>query len=86
MLSNHYTIAQVQQIINATGDIVKEDTISVLLTDSRRINNPAGGLFFALSGRRNGHEFIAEAYFAQVNEVDPHYSISVKLGLVGQSL
>lgn len=66
MLSNHYTIAEVQQIINATGDIVKEDTISVLLTDSRRINNPAGGLFFALSGRRNGHEFIAEAYSAGV--------------------
>jgi len=37
-----------------------------LLTDSRRINNAAGALFFALSGRRNGHEFIAEAYLAGV--------------------
>ncbi|MEO8886169.1 MAG: bifunctional UDP-N-acetylmuramoyl-tripeptide:D-alanyl-D-alanine ligase/alanine racemase [Mucilaginibacter sp.] len=62
MLSNHYTITEVQQIINATGTIVNADTISTLLTDSRRINNPVGGLFFALSGRRNGHEFIAEAY------------------------
>ncbi|HZX59178.1 MAG TPA: bifunctional UDP-N-acetylmuramoyl-tripeptide:D-alanyl-D-alanine ligase/alanine racemase, partial [Mucilaginibacter sp.] len=36
------------------------------LTDSRRITNAAEGLFFALSGRRNGHEFIAEAYAAGV--------------------
>src|SRR3982750_2707160 len=66
MLSNHYTIQQVQQIINATGSIVTDDTITNLITDSRRINNPAGGLFFALSGRRNGHEFIAEAYASGV--------------------
>src|SRR3954463_4227931 len=66
MLSNHYTIQQVQQIINATGSIVTDDVITNLITDSRRINNPAGGLFFALSGRRNGHEFIAEAYASGV--------------------
>ncbi len=66
MLSNQYQITEVKQIINAEGEIVKEDNISVLLTDSRRINNAAEGLFFALSGRRNGHEFIAEAYSAGV--------------------
>lgn len=66
MLSNYYTIQQVQQIINATGTIVSDGTITTLFTDSRRINNPIGGLFFALSGRRNGHEFIAEAYAAGV--------------------
>jgi alanine racemase len=66
MPSNQYLISQVQQIINAGGDIVQDYTISTLLTDSRRISNPAEGLFFALSGRRNGHEFIAEAYAAGV--------------------
>ena len=55
MLTNNYTIQQVQQIINAAGTIVTDDIITTLITDSRRINNPAGGLFFALSGRRNGH-------------------------------
>jgi alanine racemase len=67
MPSNQYNIKEVQQIINATGDLVNENSfISVLLTDSRRINNAPQGLFFALSGRRNGHEFVAEAYAAGV--------------------
>src|SRR5476649_71073 len=66
MLSNQYNIKLVQQIINATGELVNDNIISTLLTDSRRINNAAEGLFFALSGRRNGHEFIAEAYAAGV--------------------
>jgi alanine racemase len=66
MLSNQYAITEIQGIIKAGGTIIKEYTISTLLTDSRRISNPAGSLFFALSGRRNGHEFIAEAYAAGV--------------------
>jgi alanine racemase len=66
MLSNQYNIKEVQQIINATGELLTEGIISNLLTDSRRINNATEGLFFALSGRRNGHEFIAEAYAAGV--------------------
>src|ERR1041385_4158964 len=64
MLSNHYSIREVQRIINAGGVIETEGTISILLTDSRRITNASEGLFFALSGRRNGHEFVAEAYAA----------------------
>jgi alanine racemase len=66
MLNNQYSIAKVREIIGAEGDIVRNDFINILLTDSRRITTPAGGLFFALSGRRNGHEFIAEAYAAGV--------------------
>ena len=66
MLSNSYSINEIQQIISAEGNIVKDYTINTLLTDSRRITNPAGALFFALSGRRNGHEFIAEAYASGV--------------------
>jgi alanine racemase len=66
MLSNHYSIHEIQQIIDAGGTIAKDDQINTLLTDSRRISNASEGLFFALSGRRNGHEFIAEAYAAGV--------------------
>src|SRR3954464_9287376 len=66
MHNNQYTITEVKVIINAEGNIVNESVISTLLTDSRRISNAASGLFFALSARRNGHEFIAEAYAAGV--------------------
>jgi len=66
MPDNHYAITDIKQIIGATGTVVKDYTISTLLTDSRRITNAAEGLFFALSGRRNGQEFIAEAYASGV--------------------
>jgi alanine racemase len=66
MFGSHYPISEIKKIISAEGTIGHEYTISNLLTDSRRINNAAEGLFFALSGRRNGHEFIAEAYAAGV--------------------
>jgi alanine racemase len=62
MLSSQYSILQVQQIIAATATIVRENNISILLTDSRQISNPVESLYFALTGRRDGHEFIAEAY------------------------
>ncbi|NCD71727.1 bifunctional UDP-N-acetylmuramoyl-tripeptide:D-alanyl-D-alanine ligase/alanine racemase [Mucilaginibacter sp. R11] len=61
-----YSIKEVKQIINAHGPIIREATVSVLITDSRRIINPAEALFFALSGRRDGHDFIPEAYNAGV--------------------
>ena len=66
MLGVPYTITQIKELIKAEGEIVKDDEITRLLTDSRKINNGAHGLFFALNGRRNGHEFIAEAYAAGV--------------------
>ncbi|ASU34968.1 bifunctional UDP-N-acetylmuramoyl-tripeptide:D-alanyl-D-alanine ligase/alanine racemase [Mucilaginibacter xinganensis] len=78
MLSNQYTIIAIQQIINAGGNIVKDYNISTLLTDSRRISNPAGGLFFALSGRRNGHEFIAEAYAGGVRNFVVKHGTDIK--------
>lgn len=57
-----YPISEIKQIIDATGEIVEDSQISLLVTDSRRINHPGATLFFALSGRRDGHEFISEAY------------------------
>jgi alanine racemase len=62
MPSHLYTIKEIHQIVKARGPIVRDYTISTLLTDSRRIINADEGLFFALSGRRNGHEFVAAAY------------------------
>lgn len=66
MLNSQYSISKIKDIIGATGVIVSENTVSTLLTDSRRITSAAEALFFALSGRRNGHEFIAEAYASGV--------------------
>ncbi len=79
MLSNLYSIREVQQIINAGGIIETDSTISVLLTDSRRITNGPEGLFFALSGRRNGHEFVAEAYAAGVRNFVVTHQTEIKM-------
>jgi alanine racemase len=65
-MQNYYTISKIKEVISAVADVVSDTTITVLLTDSRRISNPAVSLFFALNGRRDGHEFIAEAYTAGV--------------------
>ncbi|WP_374951350.1 bifunctional UDP-N-acetylmuramoyl-tripeptide:D-alanyl-D-alanine ligase/alanine racemase [Mucilaginibacter sp.] len=65
-MQSTYTIKEVQQIIGAAGNVVSDATISILVTDSRRIINPAASLFFALSNRRDGHLFIADAYTAGV--------------------
>lgn len=79
MLSNQYSIREVQQIIRAGGIIETDNVISVLLTDSRRITNASEGLFFALSGRRNGHEFVAEAYAAGVRNFVVAHQTEIKM-------
>ncbi len=58
-----YSIAQVAKIINATTLLVDpERKIRKLLTDSRTIDSPDEGLFFAVKAQRNGHDFIDGAY------------------------
>jgi alanine racemase len=79
MLSNQYPISTVKEIIHAEGEIINDDIVSTLLTDSRRIAAAADGLFFALSGRRNGHEFIAEAYAAGVRNFVVKQGPEIKL-------
>ncbi|MGZ3749846.1 MAG: bifunctional UDP-N-acetylmuramoyl-tripeptide:D-alanyl-D-alanine ligase/alanine racemase [Mucilaginibacter sp.] len=79
MPDNHYEITVVKQIIGATGTVVKDYTISTLLTDSRRITNAAEGLFFALSGRRNGQEFVAEAYASGVRNFVVRQQTEIKM-------
>src|SRR5665213_1560019 len=61
-MPGQYTIKEIKKIIKARGSIGTDYPISTLITDSRRISNAAEGLFFALNGRRNVHEFVAAAY------------------------
>ena len=79
MLSNHYSISEIQKIIGAEGNIATESLVRTLLTDSRRISNASEGLFFALSGRRNGHEFIAEAYATGVRNFVVTHQTEIKM-------
>ncbi len=66
MHSGRYTIGLIQQIIGAGVTSGPETLIDTLLTDSRRISNPATALFFALNGRRDGHTYLHEVYAAGV--------------------
>jgi alanine racemase len=79
MLSSQYSISKIKNVISATGAIVSENSISVLLTDSRRITIAAEALFFALSGRRNGHEFIAEVYASGVRNFVVKHGPEIKM-------
>ncbi len=64
MLFPVYHISQIAAIVN--GKLIKSfsnSEITELIMDSRRVTFPEASLFFALNGpRRDGHEFIEEAY------------------------
>ena len=74
-----YTITEIARIIKATIPQPHEDTISILLTDSRRVSFPERSLFFALTTKTNdGHKYIPELYHLRVrnfvvSEVLPEY-------------
>lgn len=62
-----YHIREIAAILGLKAETFTDDTISILLTDSRRLASPAGSLFFALSTRTNdGHKFIPELYRLRV--------------------
>lgn len=62
-----YTIKQIAGIVNAKTDALHDDTISILLIDSRRLSFPEQSLFFALKTKTNdGHKYIAELYKLRV--------------------
>lgn len=65
-MQSTYTVNEIKQVIGASGQVVSDSTVSILVTDSRRIINPPASLFFALTNRRDGHQFIADAYTAGV--------------------
>ena len=61
-----YKISDIASILHASPVSIDE-TITDLCIDSRKLNNPSSSLFFALSSqRRDGHDFIADAYQAGV--------------------
>jgi len=62
MATGNYTVTSIGEIIKANTMVLNDGPVTTLLTDSRRIGNAPEALFFALSSRRDGHEFIAEAY------------------------
>lgn len=56
-------LSHIALLLDADSTISSDTTIEHLLTDSRKVYEPAGSLFFALKGpRRNGHQFIHELY------------------------
>ena len=62
-----YSISEVKESIEAKAFITDTDAkIRTLIFDSRKLNDMDYALFFALNGRRDGHEFIKEVYDAGV--------------------
>src|ERR1700733_1139476 len=74
-----YTMHHIAGILNSNVQgAAANAVISTLVTDSRKIHQPAGSLFFAINGeRRNGNQFIADCYrqgircFVTDNEMKP---------------
>ncbi len=71
----NYNTSQIAAIIKAEGKIHADNTLSVLLTDSRSLTFPEESIFFALVTERNdGHKYIKELYDKGVRDfVIDHY-------------
>lgn len=75
-----YTIREICSIVNGRLTARGEDSpVEFLLYDSRKVQQPATSLFFALvTAHNNGHRFLADAYakgirnFVVSGEVEPH--------------
>lgn len=62
-----YAISDVARIMGARTSQLHESTISILLTDSRRLSFPEPSLFFALTTKTNdGHKYVADLYKSRV--------------------
>lgn len=62
-----YAIKDIARIINASTNELNDDTVSLLLTDSRRLSFPEQSLFFAIKTKtNNGHKYIQELYKLRV--------------------
>ena len=58
-----YAIKEIARVIGAKTNQLLDDTVSLLLTDSRRLSFPEKSLFFALKTKTNdGHRYIQELY------------------------
>lgn len=62
-----YSIKDIAQAINANTKKLHNDTVSILLTDSRALSFPEKSLFFAISTKsNNGHNYISDLYKLRV--------------------
>lgn len=63
MMHTSYSVEQIVNILDCKLIKGNESTIiSVLSFDSRKLSEPESTIFFALKGRRDGHNYIADAY------------------------
>ncbi|WP_316818509.1 bifunctional UDP-N-acetylmuramoyl-tripeptide:D-alanyl-D-alanine ligase/alanine racemase [Pedobacter nyackensis] len=63
MNNTYYTISDIAEILNPISFKKENDSvIRKLVIDSRTVIDPDGSLFFALSGKRDGHGYLADAY------------------------
>ena len=62
-----YSISKIASILNVKNKPVNEAVISVLLTDSRKLTNPAETIFFAMVTKSNdAHNFVSDLYLSGV--------------------
>ena len=62
-----YTISEIIKALGLKSTKITESTITILLTDSRKISNPEETLFFAIQSKTNdGHLYIQDLYIQGV--------------------
>ncbi|MDO5665220.1 MAG: bifunctional UDP-N-acetylmuramoyl-tripeptide:D-alanyl-D-alanine ligase/alanine racemase [Bacteroidia bacterium] len=62
-----YPISQIAAIFGIKNQTFTDTEISILLTDSRKLNNPQETLFFAIETKQNdAHKFISDLYYSGV--------------------
>lgn len=58
-----YSVTEIKQVINAEGVLnIPEATIRTIAYDSRKLTDVDHAVFFALKGRRDGHDYLQEVY------------------------
>lgn len=63
MSNTNYSISLIAGILTAKPHIVNDQAIiTKLVIDSRSVIDPDESLFFALNGKRDGHEYLKDAY------------------------
>jgi alanine racemase len=73
-----YLLSHIAGILSADSTISNDARIEHLLTDSRKVFEPASSLFIAIKGpRRDGHQFIQELYKKGVR----NFIVSEKINL-----
>ena len=67
MSNKIYTVQDIATIVAAASELIDPSAIvNTLAYDSRKITDAKHALFFALPGRRDGHQYVQEAYRAGV--------------------